>query len=180
MEMFCTFKNNNSFFNFWVKWSVFLGTYLNFNYSVKWPLFSEPVTYVHTSDSIPWKTIVPLPNNDFYEGPGVFGRIIVFLCIWNLWRIQMDNPPGATPSPLRNLRNSRWPTMASDDRVHHFDCFSNFFLIFQIIKIIYISDELESIMQHVVWCQACSSLQNLNPLMCVYVVCYQSLLCPIL
>ncbi len=50
----------------------------------------------------------------------------------------MDNPPGATPSPLRNLRNSRWPTMASDDRVHHFsDCFSNFFLIFQIIKIIY-------------------------------------------
>ncbi len=63
----------------------------------------------------------------------------------------MDNPPGATPSPLGNLRNSRWPTMASDDRVHHFsDCFSNFFLIFQILKIIYMSDELESIMQHVV------------------------------
>ncbi len=80
----------------------------------------------------------PVAKHWFLWGTWNFWTHNCFLCIWKLWRVQMDNLPGATPSPLRNLRNSRWPTMASDDRVHHFsDCYANLFLIFQIIKIIY-------------------------------------------
>ena len=29
-------------------------------------------------------------------------------CILNVWLVHIDNPPGATLAPLRNLNNSRW------------------------------------------------------------------------
>ncbi len=98
-----------------------------------------------------------LPNTDFYVRPGIFGRIIVF-CVFEIF----EGCHSVTLEKFEKFKMAN--TMASDDRVHHFsDCFSKNFLIFQIIKIIYMSDELESIMQHVACCPACTSVQNLSP-----------------